>query len=174
MQAQIGSMRHVLGYGRRAFVFSALIGVVAAAFVAFAPPSAAQDEGANMWRRGGCATCHGGLAQGGGEGEAPKGPNLRRSDPDREMLWETIACGRSVMPYHLQGAYREVSCYGIPVGDAVPEGFMPGRQFSAEELDVLVDFLMEYVVGVRRLNRSACAAFFGGDLRAPVCLQYPR
>ena len=174
MQGQFGNRRRVPGNGRQTFVHSALVGIAASTMVVFASPSAAQEEGVNIWRRGGCASCHGGLAQGGGEGENPEGPSLRQTDLDRDLLWETVACGRGEMPYNLEGAYREISCYGIPAGEAVPEGFTPGAQLSAEELDVLVDFLFEYVVGVTRLNRSACAAFFGGDLRAPVCLQYPR
>ena len=158
--------------GQRAFA-PALISLAAAAFMAFATPSVAQDAGADVWRRGSCTTCHGGVAQGGGGGEDPMGPNLRESDLDRELMRETIACGRGEMPFNLLGAYREVSCYGIPLGNP-PEGFQAGARLSAEQIDVLVEFLFEYVVGVTRVNRAACAAFYGGDQNARSCGQFPR
>lgn len=157
--------------GVRIFTFT-LAAFAAWAFVAFATPAMAQDEGAGVWRRGGCANCHGGIGQGGGGGEDPAGPNLHESDLDRDALWETIACGRGPMPFNLAGAYLEVPCYGIPVGPP-PEGFEPGARISAEDLDILADFLMEFVVGTR-VDRTACAAFYRGDLNARTCAQFPR
>lgn len=164
--------RHLTAGGRR-LLAPALMALAAAAFMAFATPSVAQDEGANVWRRGGCATCHGGLGEGGEGGEEPEGPSLRQSTLDRDIFRETAACGRGDMPFNLEGAWQAVSCYGVPAGEPAPEGFNAGAELSAEDLDVLVDFLFEYVVGVERITRAACAAFYGGDLRSPVCAQFP-
>ena len=158
--------------GGRIFTF-ALAAFAGWAFVAFATPVAAQDyEGAGVWRRGNCTTCHGGVGQGGGGDENPAGPNLHQSDLTRDELREMIACGRGEMPFNLAGAYFEVSCYGIPVG-AVPEGFQGGARFSAEDLDLLVDFLMTFVLGTE-VNREACSAFYNGDQNARACQQFPR
>jgi hypothetical protein len=47
-----------------------------------------------------------------------------------------------------------------------------GANFTAEQIEVLVDFLMEEVVGVTRITRENCAVFFRGNANNPVCLQY--
>lgn len=166
-----GLVDTIPGRGRRGLAL-VMMALVTAGFLAAAAPSLAQD-GANIWRRGGCATCHGGLAEGGEGGEEPEGPSLRTTTLDRDLLRETVACGRGDMPYNLIGAWSEVSCYGVAAGDNPPEDFTAGAQLSAEDLDILVEFLFENVVGVERITRAACAAFYGGDLRTPVCAQFP-
>ena len=144
--------------------------VVAAAFFALPTPSLAQDGGP-LWGLGGCGGCHGALAGGGDDPAEPQGPNLRRSGLDRDLMLETIACGRpgTDMPFNLEGAYTEIECYGIPVGEVPPETFGAGG-FTAEELETLVDFLFEYVVGVTRVTRQNCAAFFEGNANARACV----
>ena len=156
---------------RLALVCLPLAGIAASAFLAMASPGAAQVRDLNMWQIGSCSTCHGGFAQGGRAEGDPRGPNLRQTRLDREAVRETIACGRGEMPYHLEGAYLEVPCYGLPVGNPPPEERDAGRQFSADELDALVDFLFENVVGVP-LTRQTCAVYFGGDEDYPACAQF--
>ena len=150
----------------------ALGALMVVSFAAVSAPSFAQVDGALTWRQGGCANCHGGIGQGGGGGEEPEGPNLHESDLDRASLRELIACGRGEMPINLAAAYVTVECYGIPLGQ-VPEGFQRGATFDEERLDTLVDFLLDNVLGVS-INRTACAAFYGGDVNSPACRPFPR
>jgi hypothetical protein len=74
------------------------------------------------------------------------------------------------MPMNLAGAYTETPCYGLPLGE--PPGVPRGANFTAEQIEALVDFLLEHVVGVRPITRENCAVFFGGNMNAPACLQY--
>lgn len=161
----------VNGSGRgRALVRPVLI-ALGAAVVTFAAPSLAQQQpGLDAWQRGSCTACHGSLAQGGGGGEMPAGPNLRRTRLTPAELKETIACGRGDMPYHLEAAYATVPCYGIPVPG--PAGAALGAPLTAAEIDALVDFLTKEVVGVTTITRAACAVFFNGNANAPACAQY--
>lgn len=138
-------------------------------------PSQAQEEeatGGQLWRLGGCFNCHGLMADGVGEADYPAGPNLMRSALDRDQLIATIACGRpnTQMPMNLVGAYTEIPCYGFPLGDApdVPSG----ADFTMEEIETLVDFLLEVVVGQSGVSREYCAAFYGGNMNAPACFNY--
>jgi len=157
---------------RRIGAFGFILAFVGLAIVAMAAPTLAQDGG-ELFGRGGCAGCHGNLAQGGDDGAEEPGPDLRSSRLDRDLILETIACGRpgTAMPFNLTGAYTEIECYGIPVGEVPPET-NGGGGFNAEELEILATFLMENVVGVRRITRQNCALFFGGNENARACLAF--
>ena len=146
-----------------------LMGLAAGAFLLASAPSLAQDGG-ELWGRGGCGGCHGLLAGGGDDPAEPIGPSIRRTRLDRDLMLETISCGRpgTPMPFNLTGAYTEIECYGIPVGEVPAETFGAGG-FTAAELETLVDFLFENVVGVRRVTRQNCALFFGGNENARAC-----
>ena len=93
--------------------YSRLSKVLAAGIVsilAFAAPARAQDKveaGLEVWKGAACASCHGVFGQGGGGGEQPEGPSLRRTQLDKDNLKETVRCGRpgTPMPYFLRGAY---------------------------------------------------------------------
>ena len=137
----------------------------------FAAPASAQD-GHDMWRKGGCSSCHGSLAQGGGGGEQPAGPNLRRSRLDQASFAETIACGRpgTGMPAHRKGAYVEAECYGMPLAEFPARTQRSSADFSVEELNALVDFLFTNVVGQGTITRASCEAFNGAD--SPRCTSY--
>ncbi len=160
--------------GRRA-LNAILFGLATAAMLALAGPSLAQEDGVAAWKRGGCADCHGKLAQGGGGGENPVGPNLRRTRLERDLLWETAACGRpgTEMPFNLDGAYRETACFGLPLSDP-PAEVSGGARLTAEQLDALVDFLYAYVVGVTQITGEACSVFYGGNLDHRECAEFPR
>jgi hypothetical protein len=169
MSNSMNAVRSRFGLGKLAILSSAA-GVL---LTLTATGQAQQPEtGATIWSAAGCFNCHGNLAAGDGDAAYPVGPNLRRTSLDRDQLVETIACGRpsTAMPFHLKGAYTEVPCYGLPLG--APPGVTAGGEFSQEQIELLADFLMENVVGVTRITREACAAFFNGNQNAPLCLQY--
>lgn len=165
------NMRSVGDCGWRALVVA--IGLVAGLIAALSTPSFAQEDGGALWGRGGCLNCHGNLAAGDGDAAYPAGPNLRRTKLERDQLIETIACGRpgADMPYNLAGAYTEIACYDLPLGEA-PEEVANGPGFTAGEIEALVDFLVANVVGVTKITRENCGAFFGGNPNVPSCLQY--
>ena len=151
----------------------AILSSAAGVILALALPAQAQQEnGATIWAQAGCFNCHGNLGAGDGDAAYPVGPNLRRSSLERDQLIETIACGRpsTAMPFHLKGAYTEVACYRLPLGE--PPGVISGGEFSSEQVELLADFLLETVLGVPRITRENCAAFFGGNQNTPMCLQY--
>jgi hypothetical protein len=133
---------------------------------------APEETGSTIWQKGGCFNCHGNLADGDGDPAYPVGPNLRATALGRDQLLETISCGlpSTPMPFNLAGAYTETPCYGLPLGE--PPDVGRGAGLTAEQLLKLVDFLEEEVVGVRRITRENCGAFFGGNVDAPLCRQY--
>ena len=127
---------HVLGFS------------LALSGIAFAEDSARLAEGEAAWDKGGCLQCHGTSGEGGTGGEFAAGPSLQRTLLDRNMLAETIACGRpgTQMPAWLNGAYTEISCYGLPMGPA-PLGLELIPVLSVEEIQALADYLMAKIVG---------------------------
>ncbi len=166
-------LRHLKSSHLGSLVATALF--AASAMVVLTSPGRAQAErtGAELWSIGGCANCHGNLAAGDGDPAYPTGPNLRESGLDRDLFTETVACGRpsTPMPYNLVNAYVEVECYGMGLG-APPEGTARGADFTGEQVDLLIDFLFENVVGQRRITRENCAMFFGGNANSPACRQF--
>jgi mono/diheme cytochrome c family protein len=178
METQPVSMPQKLGY--RALAKS----VVGAALFALAPisylpaPAAAQSApafeppaGLKVWQTHGCANCHSGFGTGGHGGDFPNGPNLRTSGLTLDEVRETVAWGRGQMPSHLEGAYKTVACYGLPLGE-VPEGTAIGVQMSSAELDSLMDFLGKYVIGVP-MTKEVCGVYNRGNKDAPICKQFP-
>lgn len=151
-----------------------LFGLVAGIVLAVSAPSIAQIEGSRAWGRGGCANCHGGIGQGGGGGEYPRGPNLYESELTRDELFELIACGRpgTPMPFNLAGAYTEHECYGMGIGPA-PDGTQQGAGMTLEEVNLLTDFMMENVIDKAPITKATCAAFYGGNRESPACLRWP-
>ncbi len=160
--------------GTRAGRTALLAAATAGAFLALSFSASAQDaaaDGVALWDQGGCFSCHGDLAAGGGDAAMPGAPSLRRR-LSHEVLVEAISCGRSAgMPAFLKGAYTETACGEAPVG-AVPMDIIAMDMFTAEEIDTLVAWLEENVVGQQRITRENCALFFGGNADAPTCRQY--
>jgi mono/diheme cytochrome c family protein len=113
------------------------------AYPALAQDAARISQGEAVWQKAGCSSCHGADARGGEGGEQPAGPNLRRSSLDRDAFIETVSCGRpgTPMPRNLAGAYTEVSCYEMPVGE-VPEGTAQGAPLTSDEIELLVDYIL--------------------------------
>ena len=172
---RLGSQRAL---GRNLLLAAAMV-VSAGALMSLASPGRAQpappaqpDTGATIWGKGGCFNCHGNLAAGDGDPSYPQGPNLRQTRLTRDQLIETISCGRpgTPMPFNLAGAYTQTACYAMPLGP--PPEVSRGASFSAEQIQVLVDFLVQNVVGKSNITRENCAVFFNGNANAPLCRQF--
>ncbi len=155
---------------------AAVIGLAAGVTVALPGPGRAQApvDGAQMWVIGGCASCHGNLAEGGQDPAMPQGPSIRRTRLDAAALKETIACGRAdkFMPANLATSYTTTPCYGMALAAAPPTNIVMGAGYSAEELDALVTFLVDNVVGKTRITKANCALFNGGNADAADCRNY--
>jgi len=139
---------------------------------ATAPAAEVTMTGIEIWDSAGCFGCHGDLASGGGDAANPGAPSLRRR-LSHEVLVNAISCGRpnADMPAFLIGAYTEVACGDAPVG-SVPTNVISMEQLTAAEIDTLVAWLEENVVGKNRITRENCALFFGGNMDAPTCMQF--
>jgi mono/diheme cytochrome c family protein len=132
-----------------------LVAGVLTALVALTPVGSAQAQdaahlaaGEAAWNKAACLQCHGSAGEGGTGGEFPAGPSLRTTQLNRSMLVDTIGCGRpgTQMPAWLDGAYTEISCYGLPKGPP-PAGLDLTPVLSRDEVDALVDYMMAKIVG---------------------------
>jgi len=139
---------------------------------------AAQDSvaaGLRSWRIAGCASCHGTFGEGGGGGEQPEGPSLRKTILDARAIKETVRCGRpgSKMPFFLRGGYTNFSCWDTPT-QATPPDFVTGPgSLSPEAIDFLVEYLMARVVNKGDvISKADCGAYFG-DINHSACSVYP-
>jgi mono/diheme cytochrome c family protein len=141
-----------------------------------AAPVLSQDQttdGLKVWKeRGGCFNCHGNFAEGGEGGHFPAGPSLRTSQLDADSMKEIISCGipGTPMPFNLKGAYTEHPCYGDTTGPVI-EGVTPGASLEPAEVDALLAYLREKVVGHRRVTKQDCIDFYG-DPDAVACADY--
>jgi mono/diheme cytochrome c family protein len=129
------------------------IALGAVTLLALMPSAHAQDAarlavGEAAWNKAACLQCHGSAGEGGSGGEFPAGPSLRTTQLNRVLLVDTIRCGRpgTQMPAWLDGAYAEISCYGLPKGPP-PAGLELTPVLSADEVDALVDYMMAKMVG---------------------------
>jgi mono/diheme cytochrome c family protein len=129
------------------------IALGAVTLLALMPSAHAQDAarlavGEAAWNKAACLQCHGSAGEGGSGGEFPAGPSLRTTQLNRVLLVDTIRCGRpgTQMPAWLDGAYTEISCYGLPKGPP-PAGLELTPVLSADEVDALVDYMMAKMVG---------------------------
>jgi len=104
--------------------------------------------GEAAWNKAACLQCHGSAGEGGTGGEFPAGPSLRTTQLNRAMLIDTIGCGRpgTQMPAWLDGAYTEISCYGLPKGPP-PTGLEMTPVLSGDEVEALVDYMLAKMVG---------------------------
>jgi mono/diheme cytochrome c family protein len=129
------------------------IALGAVTLLALGPSAHAQDvarltAGEAAWNKAACLQCHGSTGEGGSGGEFPAGPSLRTTQLNRAMLVDTIACGRpgTQMPAWLDGAYTDISCYGLPKGPP-PAGLDLTPVLSGDEVEALVDYMMAKMVG---------------------------
>jgi mono/diheme cytochrome c family protein len=157
-------------------IIACLAGLVAAFLVQTASAQAQDKVAAGLlsWRMAGCAACHGNFGEGGGGGEQPEGPSLRKTALDAAALRETIRCGRpgSKMPLFLAGAYTETSCWGLPKQAEVPNEVSGSGSLTADSIDAMVEYLMARVVGKSEtITKAECVAYFGNP-NHPACAAY--
>ena len=74
------------------------------------------------------------------------------------------------MPYNLAGAYTEHPCYSDSTGP-VAEGAVPGASLEQSEIDDLVAYLFDRIVGKRRITKQECIDYHG-DPAAIACADY--
>jgi mono/diheme cytochrome c family protein len=131
--------------GKIAFMAGTLVALMSAAQ---AQDAARLAVGEAAWNKAACLQCHGSAGEGGSGGEFPAGPSLRTTQLNRALLVDTIRCGRAgtQMPAWLEGAYTEISCYGLPKGPP-PAGLDLTPVLSGDEVEALVDYMMAKMVG---------------------------
>ena len=148
------------------------LGVVAAQGTPAETPEydpAAVERGLQVYKDGGCRSCHGWAANGVREGENPEGPSIRQTLLPPEVLRLTVQCGRpnSLMPYFDHQAYNlDERCYGISRFNVNAMGVdLPRRgrvDLGDDQLDDLVAYLMTRVVGLSdEPTAEQCLLFFG-------------
>jgi mono/diheme cytochrome c family protein len=147
----------------------ALVLALTAATLATATLAQSQDKvkaGLEVWKSSGCADCHGTFADGKpDDDDYPIGANLRTTRLDAAGLKLTINCGRAGtgMPSFQEGAYNVRACYGRPLG-APPDNMQPTpRTLSLDEIDALVAYLQERIVGRGPITRGECLFYFYGQ-----------
>jgi mono/diheme cytochrome c family protein len=136
-----------------------------------APAADAGDiaEGMRLYlQKGDCQSCHGWAADGRKmDSQMPDAPSLRETRLTRERLTQTIKCGRpgTGMPAFDKFAYTDGRC-GLKQADLKTPMPDPPATFQAREIDLLVGFLMEKVVGKGPMDRAKCIAYWGSEVDA--------
>jgi hypothetical protein len=140
------------------------------------PAAVAQDNdrvktGLEVWKKTGCADCHGSFANGEKQrDEAPTGANLRTARLDAAELKVVISCGKpggAGMPAFDEGAYKVRACYGRPLG-APPDNLYPaGVTLTPAEIDAVIVYLQARIIGRGRITKQECLAYY--DDRPDEC-----
>jgi Cytochrome C oxidase, cbb3-type, subunit III len=136
-----------------------------------APAADAADiaEGMRLYlQKGDCQACHGWAADGRKmDSQMPDGSNLRETRLDRARLTQTIKCGRpgTGMPAFDKFAYSDGRC-GLKQADLKTPMPDPPATFQPREIDLVVAFLMEKVVGKGPMDHAKCVAYWGSEVDA--------
>ena len=156
--------------------FRVVILACAAAMLANVSTAGAQDNekvkaGLEVWKKTGCADCHGSFANGEKQrDEAPTGANLRTARLDAAELKAVISCGKpggTGMPAFDEGAYKVRACYGRPLG-APPDNLYPaGVTLTPAEIDAVIAYLQARIIGRGRITKQECLAYY--DDRPDEC-----
>jgi hypothetical protein len=117
-----------------------------------------------------CSFCHGWAGDGAGEPQSNGGAaNLRVSKLARDQLIEVIMCGvpGTPMPHFDELAYTDKRCYDMDEAELGPRTptLPPGSTLQRREVEVLVDYLLEKVVGRGPITREECEEMFGKGAR---------
>ena len=127
-------------------------------------------EGMRLYlQKGDCQACHGWAADGRKmDRQMPDGPSLRTTKLNRERLVQTIKCGRpgTGMPAFDKFAYSDGRCYGMKQADLKTPMPDPAATLQPREIELLVNFLVEKVVGKGPMDRAACIAYWGSETDA--------
>jgi mono/diheme cytochrome c family protein len=166
---------------RIAFPLIGLAGLIAVLALstsrgAFVPAAHAQTadpsdvaEGMRLYvQKGDCQSCHGWAGDGRKmDSQMPDGSNLRETRLNRERLVQTIKCGRpgTGMPAFDKFAYTDGRC-GVKAADLKTPMTDPPATFQPREIDLVVTFLMEKVVGKGPMDRAKCIAYWGSEVDA--------
>ena len=149
------------------------IGALSARFLlaAHAQTADASDiaEGMRLYlQKGDCQSCHGWAGDGRKmDSQMPDGSNLRETRLNRERLTQTIKCGRpgTGMPAFDKFAYTDGRC-GLKAADLKTPMTDPPATLQAREIDLVVAFLMEKVVGKGPMDHAKCVAYWGSEVDA--------
>jgi mono/diheme cytochrome c family protein len=123
-------------------------------------------------QKGDCKACHGWAGDGRKmDSQMPDGANLRGMSIDREVLVQTIKCGRpgTGMPAFDRLAYSDGRCFGLKQADLRARGLEmpdPPATLQPNEVALLVDFLLAKVVGKGPLDGAQCIDFWGSEVEA--------
>jgi len=144
------------------------------------PPSASDiADGLRLYeQKGNCQACHGWAGDGRkADSQMPDGANLRDTKLNRAGLVLTIKCGRlnSQMPAFDKFAYSDGRCYGKKQADlkAYPTRMPdPPATLQQREIDLIVDFLLEKIVGKGPMDHAKCVEFWGSE--ADACKEFKK
>jgi hypothetical protein len=135
-----------------------------------APSAADIAEGMRLYlQKGDCQACHGWAADGRKmDSQMPDAPSLRVTKLNRERLIQTIKCGRpgTGMPAFDKFAYSDGRCYGMKQADLKSPMPDPAATFQPREVELVVNFLLEKVVGKGPMDRAACIEYWGSEVEA--------
>ena len=154
-----------------------VVTITAAAFVARGAQETQQQlnasdiaDGMRLYQqKGNCQACHGWAGDGRKtDSQMPDGANLRDTKLNRMGLITTIKCGRlnSQMPAFDKFAYSDGRCYGMKQADLKSPMPDPAATFQPREIELLVDFLLQKVVGKGPMDRAKCIEYWGSDVEA--------
>jgi mono/diheme cytochrome c family protein len=141
-----------------------------------APEAADVAEGMRLYlQKGDCQSCHGWAADGRKmDSQMPDGPNLRETKLNRERLIQTIKCGRpgTGMPAFDKFAYSDGRCYGMKESALKSPMPDPPATFQPREIELVVGFLLQKVVGKGPMNRARCIEYWGSEVE--TCREFPQ
>ena len=154
--------------------------LVTQASSAQAPPDPSDiAEGMRLYhQKGNCQACHGWAGDGRKtDNQMPSGANLRETKLNRTGLAMTIKCGRpnSQMPAFDKFAYSDGRCYGKTQADLKGDATRmpdPPATLQQREIDLIVDFLLDKVVGKGPMDHAKCVEFWGTDVE--TCKEFPK
>jgi hypothetical protein len=124
-------------------------------------------------QKGDCKACHGWAGDGRKmDSQMPDGANLRGMSIDREVLVQTIKCGRpgTGMPAFDRLAYSDGRCFGLKRADLAARSLEmpdPPATLQPNEVSLLADFLLAKVVGKGPIDRAQCIDYWGSEVQ--VC-----
>ena len=149
----------------------ASIGILASVSATIAQDGDKVKAGLEVWKKSGCADCHGSFANGEKQrDEAPTGADLRRARIDAAELKVVISCGKpggAGMPAFDEGAYKVRACYGRPLG-APPDNLYPaGVTLTPADIDAVIAYLQARIIGRGRITKQECLAYY--DDRPDEC-----
>jgi mono/diheme cytochrome c family protein len=139
-------------------------------------PDSDVAEGMRLYlQKADCQACHGWAADGRKmDSQMPDAPNLRETRLTRERLVQTIKCGRAGtgMPAYDKFAYSDGRCYGMKQADLKSPMPDPPATLQPREIDMVVGFLMQKVVGKGPMDHAKCIEYWGSDVDA--CREFPK